>query len=82
MYITTTTHRRIIMLNHSVTLTYGHVIKPFPSHSVSYCAVAHCTFCFLVASQCNVVVWRLLKIPTPMYPNPEQRQYKPSGPEL
>jgi len=39
-------------------------------------------FCILVATQRNGVGWRLLKIPTPTYPYPEQRQYKPSGLEL
>lgn len=73
---------RIIMLNHPVSLTYGHVITTFPSHSITYCAVARGMFCILVATQCNGVGWRLLKIPSPTHPYPDQRQYKPSGPEL
>lgn len=70
------------MLNHPVSLTYGHVITPFSSHSITYCAVARGTCCILVATQYNGVGWRLLKIPTPTYPYLEQRQYKPSEPEL
>ena len=72
----------IILLNHLVSLTYGPVITPYPSYSITYCAVARGMFRIPVVTQRNVVGWRLLKISTPTYPYPEQRQYKPSRPEL